>query len=176
MTIYSLDVLLFLFGTSLLFNVWFCYFFTHTQVSQEIGKVVWYSHVFKNCPQFVVIHTVKGFSIVNEVEVDVFLEFPCFPCDQTNVGNLISSSAFSKPSLYIWKFSVHILLKPSLKNFEHNLASIQDEHNCTMVWTFFDTAFLWDGNKKWSFSVLWPLLSFSNLLAYWAQHFSSIIF
>jgi len=176
MTIYSLDVLLFLFGTSLLFNVWFCYFFTHTQVSQEIGKVVWYSHVFKNCPQFVVIHTVKGFSIVNEVEVDVFLEFPCFPCDQTNVGNLISSSAFSKPSLYIWKFSVHILLKPSLKNFEHNLASIQDEHNCTMVWTFFDTAFLWDGNKKWSFSVLWPLLSFSNLLAYWVQHFSSIIF
>ena len=133
MTIHSLDVLLFLLGTSLLFNVWFCYFFTHIQVSQETGKVVWYSHLFKNCPQFVVIHTVKGFSVVNEVEVDVFLEFPCFPCDQTNVGNLISSSAFSKSSLYIWKFSVHILLKPSLKNFEHNLASIRDEHNCTMV-------------------------------------------
>ena len=176
MTIYSLDVHLSRFGTSPLLNVWFCYFLTHTQVSQETGKVVWYSHLFKNCPQFVVIHTVKGFSVVNEVEVDVFLEFPCFPCDQTNVGNLISSSAFSKPSLYIWKFSVHILLKPSLKNFEHNLASIQDEHNCTMVWTFFDTAFLWDRNKKWSFSVLWPLLSFSNLLASWVQHLSSSIF
>ena len=83
--------------------------------------MVWYSHLFKNFPQFVVIHTVKGFGIVNEAEVNVFLEFSCFLCDPVNVGNLISgSSAFSKTSLYIWKFSVHILLKPSLKDFEYN--------------------------------------------------------
>ena len=82
--------------------------------------MVWYSHLFKNFPHFVVIHAVKGFSKVNEAEVDVFLEFPCFLYDSINVGNLISgSSAFSKSSLYIWKFSVHILLKPSLKDFEH---------------------------------------------------------
>ena len=81
--------------------------------------VVWYSHLFKNFPQFVVIHTVKGFSVVNETEVDVFLEFLCFFYDPTDVGNLISgSSAFSKSSLYIWKFSVHALSKPNLKDFE----------------------------------------------------------
>ena len=80
--------------------------------------MVWYSYLFKNFPQFVMIHTLKGFSVVNEAEVDVFLEFPCFLYDPINVGNLISgSSAFSKPSLYIWKFSVHILLKTSLKDF-----------------------------------------------------------
>ena len=79
--------------------------------------MVWYSHLFKNFPQFVVIHTVKAFSIVNEA--DVFLEFPCFLHDPVNVGNLISgSSASSKPSLHNWKFLVHILLKPSLKDFE----------------------------------------------------------
>ena len=87
--------------------------------------MVWYSHLFKNFPQFVVIYTVKGFSVVNEAEVDVFLEFSCFFNDSTDAGNLISgSSAFSKSSLNIWKFSVHILLKPSLKNFEHYLASV----------------------------------------------------
>ena len=113
-----------------------CCFLSWLQVSQETGKVVWYSRLFKNCLQFVVIHTVKGFSVVNEVEVDVFLEFPCFPCDQTNVGNLISSSAFSKSSLYIWKFSVHILLKPSLKDFEHSLVSMWNQCNCTVIWMF----------------------------------------
>ena len=87
--------------------------------------MVWYSHFLKNSPQFVVIHTVKGFSIVNEAEVDVFLEFSCFFCDPMEVGNLpSSSSAFSKSSLYIWKFSVHVLLKPSLEDFEHDLASM----------------------------------------------------
>ena len=87
--------------------------------------MVWYSYLFKNFPQFVVIHTVKGFSIVNEAEVDVFLEFSCFFYDSADVGNLISgSSAFSKGSLSIWKFSVHILLKPSLENFEHYFASV----------------------------------------------------
>ena len=95
------------------------------KVSQETGKVVWYSHLFKNFPQFVVIHTVKGFSIVTDAEVDVLLEFPCFLYDPTDVGNLISGpSAFSKSSFYIWKFLVHILLKPSLENVEHYFASI----------------------------------------------------
>ena len=88
--------------------------------------MIWYSHLFKNFPQFVVIHTVKGFREVNEAEVDAFLEFHCFLYDSTNDGNLISdSSAFSKPNLYIQKFSVHVLLKPSLKYFEHNLDSIE---------------------------------------------------
>ena len=96
------------------------------QVYQETGKAVWYSHLFKNFPQSVVIHTVKGFSVVNEAEVDIFLEFCCFFYDPMGVGNLISgSSAFSKPSLYIWKLSVHILLKPSLKDFELNRYSTE---------------------------------------------------
>ena len=87
--------------------------------------MVWYSHLFKNFPQFVVIHTVKGFSIVNEAEEDVFLEFCCFFNDPADVGNLISvSSAFSKSSLNICKFLVHVLLKPSLKDFDHNIGSM----------------------------------------------------
>ena len=86
--------------------------------------MVWYSYLFKNSPQFV-IHTVKGSSVVSEAEVDVFLEFLCFFYDLPDVGNLIpGSSAFSKSSWYIWKFSVHILLKPHLKDFEHYLASV----------------------------------------------------
>ena len=109
-----------------------CWFLTCIQISQEAGKVVWYSHLFQNFPQFVVIHTVKGFSIVHEAQVDVFLKFAYFFCAPMNVDNLISgSSAFSKSSLYIWKFSFHILLKPSLKDFEHNLASMWNEHSCT---------------------------------------------
>ena len=93
--------------------------------------MVWYSHVFKNFPQFVVIHTVKGFGIVSEAEVDGFLEFSCFFDDPADVGNLISgSSAFSKSSLYIWRFLVQILLKPSLKDFEHHLASLLNECTC----------------------------------------------
>ena len=87
--------------------------------------MVWYSHLFKNFPQCAVFHRVKGFSVVNEAEVDVFLEFPCFLYDPTNTGDLISgSTAFSKHSLYVWKFSVHALLKLKLKNFEHNLTSM----------------------------------------------------
>ena len=87
--------------------------------------MVWYSHLFKNCPQFVVIQTVKGFGVVNKAKVDVFLEFSCFFSDPADVGNLISgSSAFSKSSLKIWKFAVHILLKPGLENFEHYFASM----------------------------------------------------
>ena len=96
--------------------------------------MVWCSHLVKNFPQFVVIHTVKGFSIVNETKVDVFLEFPCFYCDPTDVGYLISgSSAFSKSSLYIWNFSIYVLWKPNLEDFEHYLASMQNEHNYTVV-------------------------------------------
>ena len=87
--------------------------------------MVWYSHLLKNFPQFVVIHTVKGFGVVNKAEEDVFLEFSCFLYDPTDVGNLISgSSDFSKSSLNIWKFSVHVLLKPGLENFEHYFASV----------------------------------------------------
>ena len=90
-----------------------------------MGKVIWYSHLLKNFPQFVVVHTVKGFSVDNESEVDVFSGLPWFLHDPMNVDNVISgASAFLKPSLYIWKFLVYLLLKPSLKNFEHNLASM----------------------------------------------------
>ena len=96
--------------------------------------MVWYSHLFKNFSHFVVIHTIKGFSIVNEAEVDVFLELSCFFDDPVNVDNLISgSSVFSKSSLYIWKFSVHVLLKSSLKDFELKFTSMWNEHNCTVV-------------------------------------------
>ena len=150
---------------------------TCTQISQEACQVVWYSHLFQNFPQFVVIHTVKGFGIVNTAEVYVFLELFFFFDDPTDVGNLISgSSTFSKTSLNIWKFMVHILLKPGLEDFEHYFASVWNECNCAVVWAFFGIAFLWDWNENWPFPVLWPLLSFSNLLAYWVQHFHSSIF
>ena len=93
-----------------------CCFLTCIQISQEPGSVVWYSHLFQNFPQFVVIHTVKGFGIVNKAEADVFLELSCFFDDSTDVGNLVSgSSAFSKSSLNTWKFAVHVLLKPGLE-------------------------------------------------------------
>ena len=123
--------------------------------------------IFKNFPQFVVIYTVKGFGIVYKAEADVFLELFCFFDDPADVGNLISGSfAFSKTSLNIWKFTVHVLLKPGLENFEHYFTSIWDVCNCVVVWAFFGIAFLWDWNENWPFPVLWPLLSFPNLLAY----------
>ena len=97
-----------------------CCFLTCIQISQEAGQVVWYAHLFQNFPHFLVIHTVKGFGIVNKAEIDVFLELSCFFDDPVDVGNLISgSSAFSKTSLNIWMFMVHVLLKPSLENFKH---------------------------------------------------------
>ena len=137
--------------------------------------MIWYSHYFKNYPQFAVIHTVKSFGIVNKAEIDVFLELSCFFDNPTDVGNLISgSSAFSKSSLNIWKFSVHVLLKPGLENFVDYFISVWDECNCVVVWAFFVIAFLWDWNENWPFPVLWPLLSFPNLLAYWVQHFNRI--
>ena len=102
-----------------------CCYLTCVQISQEAGQVVWYSHLFQNFPQFVVIHTVRSFSIVNKAEIDVFLELSCFFDDSADVGNLISgSSAFSKTSLNIWKFMVHVLLKPGLENFEHYFTSM----------------------------------------------------
>ena len=103
-----------------------CCFFICFLTSQEVSKVVWYSHLFKNFPQFVVIHIVKGFSIVNEADIDVFF--------------------------WSWKFLVHVLLKPGLENFEHYFASMWDECNCGVLWTFFDIAFLLGWGKKLTFS------------------------
>ena len=140
-----------------------CCYQTWIQFSQEAGQVVWYSHLLKNFPQFIVIHTVKGFGIVKKAEIDVLLEHLFLFHDPVDVGNLISgSSAFSKTSLNIWKFMVHVLPKPGLENFEHYFTSVWDEYNCAVVWTFFDVAFLWDWNENWSFPVLWPLLCFSK--------------
>ena len=154
-----------------------CCFLTCIQISQEAGQVVWYSHLFQNFPQFAVIYTVKTFGVVYKAEADVFLELSCFFHDPSDVGNLISgSSAFSKFSLSIWKLLVHILLKPGLENFEDYFASMWDECDCAVVWTLFGIAFLWDWNEYWPFPVLWPLLSFPKLPAYWVQHFHSIIF
>ena len=160
------------------FLIWYpdCWFLTCIQILQEAGKVVWYSHLLRNFPQFVVIHTVKGFS-QSIAEVDVFLEFPFFFYSPLDVGNLTYGfSAFSKSSLYIFKFSVHILLKPGIENFEHYFTSVWNECKCAVVSTFFGIALLWDWNENWPFPVLWPLLSFPYLLAYWVQHFNSIIF
>ena len=115
-----------------------CYFLTFIQVSQDTGQMVWYSHLLENLPQFIVIHTVKGFDIVNKAEIDVFLELSCFVDDPADVGNLIfGSSAFSKSSLNIWKFTVHLLLKPGLENFEHYFTSMWDECNCVVVRALF---------------------------------------
>ena len=153
-----------------------CCFLTCIQISQEACQVVWYSHLFQNFPQFVVIHRVKDFGIVNKAKVDVFLKLSCFFDDPVDVGNLISSSSvFSKSGLNIWNFSVYILLKPGLENFEHYFASMWDECDCAVVWTLFGIAFLWDLNENWPFPVSWPLLRFSDLLAYRVQNFHSII-
>ena len=153
-----------------------CCFLTCIQVSQETDQVVWYSHlrIFQSLfwsTQF------KDFGIVNKAEIDVFLKLSCLFDDPADVGNLISgSSAFSKTSLNIWSFSVHVLLKPGLENFERYLTSVWDKCNCAVVLAFFGISFLRDWNGNWPFPVLWPLPSFPNLLAYWVQHFNNIIF
>ena len=178
MTIHNLDVLLFLIWNQsvvpcpvLTVASWPAYRFLRRQ------DRVWYSHLFQNLPQFIVINTIKSFGIVNKAEIDVFLELSCFFDDAMDVDNLISgSSAFSKSSLNIWKFMVHILLKPGLENFEHYFASMWDECNCAVVWAFFGIVFLCDWNENWPFPVLLPLLTFPNLLACWVQHFHRIIF
>ena len=174
---YSLDILLSQFEpvrwSMSRFN---CCFLTCIQVSQEAGKVVWYSHLLQNFPQFIVIHTVKGFGIVKKAEIDVFfwnsLAFPMIQW-MLAIWSLVPL-AFLNPAwtsgisrfTYCW----------SLENFEHYFASMWDECNCAVVWAFFGIAFLWDWNENWPFPVQWPLLSFPNLLAYWVQHFHSIIF
>ena len=130
-----------------------CCFLTCIQISQA-GQMVWYSHLFQNFLQFLVIHTVKGFGIVNKEEIDVFLELFCFFDDPAGVGNSLSgSSAFSKTSLNIWKFMVHVLLTPGLENFEHFFTSVWDECNCVV-----------------SLSILWHCLS---LGLEWKLTFSS---
>ena len=145
-----------------------CCFLTCIQISQEAGQAVWYSHLFKNFPQFVVIHTIKGFGIVNKAEVDILLELSCFCDDPVDVGNLISGySAFSKLSVNTWKLTVNVLLKTGLENFEHHFDSVWDECNCAVIWAFFGIVFLWEWNDNGPFPVLWPLLSFPNLLTYW---------
>ena len=120
-------------------------------------RCVCYSHIFKNFPQFVVIH----YSIVNKAEIDAFLELSCFLYDPTDVGNLTSgSSTFFKSSLNVLKFSVHVLLNAGLENFEHCFASVWDECNYAVVWTLFGIAFLWDWNENWHFPLQWLLLTF----------------
>ena len=109
--------------------------------------MAWYYHLFKSFPQFVMIHTVKGFSVVDETQVGIFLEFHCFLFDSVNIDNLISgSSAFSKPSLDILKFLVCIMLKPNMQDFKHDLTSNGDGCNCLMVRELFSTTLLgnWD--------------------------------
>jgi len=141
---------------------WPAYRFLKSQVPWSGTPTSW--RIF----QFVVIHTIKGFGIINKPEVDVFLELSCFSNDPADVGNSISaSSAFLKFNLNIWKFMVHVLLKPGLENFEYYFASVWGECNCSVIWAFFGIAFLWDWNKNWPFPVLWPLLSFPNFLACW---------
>ena len=144
-----------------------CCFLTCIQISQEAGKAVWYSHLLENFPQFVVIYIVKCFGVVNKAEADVFLELSCFFNDPMNVGHLISGfSAFSKSSLNIWNFSIHILFKPGLENLEHYFASMWDECNCVVVWAFFGIAFFGTGMKTdffqycghcWVFQICWHI-------------------
>ena len=138
-----------------------CCFLTCTQISQEAGEVVWYAYLFQNLPQFVVIHTVKGFGIVKKAEIDVFLEHSCF-FNPVDVGNLISgSSAFSISNLNIQKFTVHLLLKPGLENFEHYFISVWDEQLCgslSIVWHCLSLGLEW----KLTFSSPMATVEFSK--------------
>ena len=137
-----------------------CCFLTCIGISQEASQVIWYSHLFQNFPHLVVIHPVKSFGTVNTAEVDVFLEPSCFFHDPADVGNLVSgSSVFSKYSLNIWKFTVHILLKPGLENFEHHFTSVWDECNCVVVWVSFGIGMKSDLFQScghcWVFQICW---------------------
>ena len=153
-----------------------CCFLACIQVSQEAGQVVWYSPLFQNLPQFIVIHTVKGFRVVNEADIFFWTSLAFYmiqwllaiwslvPLPFLNPAWTSGSSWFR----YCWSLAWRI--------FEHYFTSMWDECGCAVVWAFFGIAFLWDWNENWPFPVLWPLLSFPNLLAYWVQHFHSIIF
>ena len=178
MTIYCLDIFLSWFGNSLLLHVQFLLLLPDLRTDFSRGRsgdlvcpsVSEFSTAYCDPHSQRLWHSHKA-------EIDVFLELSCFFDDPTDVGNLISgSSAFSKSSLNIWKFMVHVLLKPGLVNFEHYFASVWDECNCVVDWAFFGIAFLWDWNVNWPFLVLWPLPSFPHLLAYWVHHIHSIIF
>ena len=126
-----------------------CCFLTCIQISQGWSGIP----ISKNFPKFVVFYTVKSFIVVNEAELEGFMEFSSFFYDPTDVGNLISGSPdFSNSNVYIWKFSIHVLLKPSLKDFEHYLTSMWKEHNFMVVWTFFDAALFWGFEWKLIFS------------------------
>ena len=142
-----------------------CCFLTCIHISQEAGKVVCYSHLLKNFPQFVVIHTVKGFSIVNKTEVDIFLEFSCFSMIQwiLAIWSLVLLP-FLNPVWTSGRFTVHVLLKPGLENFGYYFAVMWDE--CSWALSILGIAFLRDWNENRPFPVLWPLLSskFANIL------------
>ena len=153
-----------------------CCFLTCIEVYQETGQVFWYSHLFQNFPQFIVIHTVKGFGIVNKAEIDVFF-WNCLifsmiqqmlaiwslvPLPFLNPAWTSGSSRF----MYCWSLAWRIL----------SITLLAWECSCAVVWAFFGIAFLWDWNENWPFPVLWPMLSIPNFLAYWVQHFHSIIF
>ena len=154
-----------------------CCFLTCIHICQEAGQVVWYSHLLKSFPQFFVIHTVKGFRVINKAEVDALLELSCFSNNPMDVGNLISGySAFSKSSLNIWKFLFTYcwtltwrILNITLLGYEMSAIVRQIEPSLALP-------FFANWNENWPFPVRWPLLSFLNLLAYWVKHFHSIIF
>ena len=149
-----------------------CCFLTRIQVSQKAGQVFWYSHLFKSVPEFVVVHTVKGFGIVNKAETDVFLELSYLFDDPTDAGNLICGlnpiwTSWSSQFIYCWSLAWRIL-SVTLLVYEMSAIVWKFEHSLALP-------FLGIGMKT-PFPVLWPLLSFPSLLAYWVQHFHSIIF
>ena len=149
-------------------------FLTWIQISQDAGQVVWYSHFLKNFPQFVGFYTVNSFGVIDKAEIDVFLEFSCFFYDPTDVGNLISGASAS--SLNIWKFmvhvlfTVHVLLKSGLENFEYYFTSVWDECNCVVVWAFFGIALSISLGLEWKLTFSSPVATaefskFADLLS-----------
>ena len=143
-----------------------CFFLTCIQISHQAGQVVWYSQFFKNFPQFVVIHTVKGFGIANKAEVDVSLELSTLLTIRRMLAiwSLVTLP-FLNPAWTSGILRLMYLLKPGLENFKHYFTSMWDECKCAVVWAFFGIAFLWDWNENWPFPVLWPMLSFPHLVA-----------
>ena len=153
---------------------WPVYRFLRRQVRWSGSLISW--RIFHSFWK-TVIHTVKGFGIVNKAEVDFFLELSCFFNDSTDVGNLIcGSSAFFKSSLNIWEFTFYIPLKPGLENFEHYFASVWEECNCAVVWAFFGITFLWDWNENWPFPVPVATAEFSKFAGILSANFHNIIF
>ena len=156
----------------------YCCFLTCIQISQDAGQVVWYSHFLRIFQSLLWSTQSKPLAKSIKLEVNISLELSCFFYDPMDVGNLISGySAFSKSSLDE-HLEVHssCTIEAWLGEFWASFTSVWDECNCVVVWAFFGIAFFWDWNENWHFPVLWPLLSFPNLLAYWVQHFHSIIF